>query len=195
MDQHFPASRRAIVAGIAALLGTAALPPAAIAASGEAGAPRTLPPSQFTLLEAVADTIMPASDTPGALAAQVPARLDGLLRDWASPPTREAIVGALARIDSAALTQKGKGFVALSPSERMTMLTAHDADALKSANPALKSVADPGYLRLKELVIALYYYSETAATSELIYEHVPGKYEPSLKVTAQTRPYLGTWQN
>jgi hypothetical protein len=44
-------------------------------------------------------------------------------------------------------------------------------------------------------VIALYYYSETAATSELIYEHVPGNYEPSLKVTAQTRPYLGTWQN
>ena len=195
MDRHFPVSRRAIVAGIAALLGTAALPEAAIAASGATSAPRSLPPSQFTLLEAVADTIMPASDTAGALAAQVPARLDGLLRDWASPPTREAIVSALARIDSAAMALKGKGFAALSPAERTAMLTAHDADALKTGAPALKSVADPGYLRLKELVIALYYFSETAATSELIYEHVPGKYEPSLKVTAQTRPYLGTWQN
>jgi len=195
MGQHFPASRRAIVASIAALLGAAALPSAAIAASGATGAPRILPPPQFALLEAVADTIMPASDTPGALAAQVPSRLDGLLRDWASPPTREAIVAALARIDSAAMALKGKGFAALSPAERTAMLTAHDADALKTGAPALKSVADPGYLRLKELVIALYYYSETAATSELIYEHVPGNYEPSLKVTAQTRPYLGTWQN
>ena len=45
---------------------------------------------------------------------------------------------------------------------------------------------------LKELTIQLYYFSEVASTTELIYEHVPGKFEPSIKLTPQSRPYLGT---
>jgi gluconate 2-dehydrogenase gamma chain len=52
-------------------------------------------------------------------------------------------------------------------------------------------VANPAYLKLKELVITLYYASEVALTQELIYEHVPGKFVPSLKVNPDTRPFAG----
>ena len=41
----------------------------------------------------------------------------------------------------------------------------------------------------KALIFALYYVSEGGATQELRYEHMPGAWEPSIPVTADTRGY------
>lgn len=202
MLDQFSVDRRALLQNLALLLGASALPAEALAAP-KRRARRFLAAPQFALLGAVADTIMPATDTPGAIAAQVPARLDGLLLNWASADTRTKVSGALARIDAAARAQKGKGFAALTPAERAAILRPHDAAALKTVPPPpgepkanffiqTVHVADPGYHRIKDLVLQLYYFSEVAATSELIYEHVPGKFEPSVKLTPQSRPYLGS---
>jgi len=190
--------RRSMLAGLGALLGVAALPPAALAAP--ANAARFLPPARFALLSGVADTILPTTDTPGALVAEVPARLDAMLRDWAAPATRDEIIAALDRIDTAARTAKGRSFVALSPEERAEVLRAHDAAALRAAPRADGSKPklfdpdsvpiDPGYKRLKALVVNLYYYSSTGSEHELRYEHVPGPFEPSIKLTPESRPYL-----
>ena len=125
-----------------------------------------------------------------------------MLRSWASAETRTNVIGALARIDAAAKAGKGKGFAALSPADRAVILTAHDAAALKAVPPPANApkanfftqqsfVADMGYLKLKDLTLNLYYYSETASANELEYIHVPGKWQPSLKLTPQSRPYLG----
>lgn len=203
MEAPFNLDRRGLVTGIAALIGAASLPAEVLAAPTRRRARRFLTPAQFAVLSAVVDTIMPATDTPGALIAQVPARLDGLLLNWASAATRTEVLGALGRIDAAAQAQSRKGFAALSAAQRTTLLRPHDAAALKSVPPPANapkgnpfapyvSVADRGYYKIKELVLTLYYYSAVAAQSELIYEHVPGKFEPSIKLTPQSRPYLGT---
>lgn len=181
---------------------TGTLSPEALARAAAAPA-RYLSRPRFALLGAVADTIVPATDTPGALAAHVPERLDALLRGWASPATRSQIEGALDRIDAAARAQKGKAFASLSAADREAVLRPHDAAALKPAPPppgAPKShpfatmtyVADQGYFRIKDLVLTLYYYSAEATASELAYVHVPGAYLPSIKLTAASRPELGT---
>jgi hypothetical protein len=193
--------RRRLVQGIAALLGVAAIPAGALAAPKRRAARFLLPP-RYALLTAVADTILPKTDSVGALDAAVPARLDSLLRNWASADSRMAVDGALSRIDAAAMAAKGKGFAALTSAERAAVLVPYDAAALKSVpkRPGapkasvfsqVPSVVDQGYFKLKDLVLLLYYYSEPAATSELIYEHVPGAFEPSIKLTATSRPYLG----
>lgn len=201
MIDAFVMHRRDMIARVALLLGAANLPAEAFAAPAKKGA-RYLTAPQFALLSAAVDTILPATDTPGALAAGVPARLDAMLRDWASAETRTSLVGALVRIDEAAKAAKGKGFTALSSADRAAVLTAHDAAALKAAPPPPNApkpnffsqavfVADPGYLKLKDLTINLYYYSETGSANELEYIHVPGAWQPSLKLTPQSRPYLG----
>jgi len=197
-DAHV--NRRGAIARIALLLGATALP-TDVFAQALASAKPYLPAGQMALLSAVADTILPKTDTPGALAAKVPQRLDAMLGNWAAPATREELLGALKRIDDAARSAKGKGFAALSVKDRETFLRAHDAAALAKTGqttssgkfPFTKTVAvvDPGYLRLKDLVVDLYYYSPEATATELVYEHVPGKYEPSLKLTAKSRPFLG----
>ncbi len=194
--------RRALLADIGLLIGATALPATALAKPAK-GARHFLLAPQIALLGAVADTILPATDTPGALAAKVPARVDGLLAHWASASTRTNIVGALARIDAAAKAQTGKGFTALTSAERAAFLKPHDAAALKNVPPPpgapkgnpfapTTSVADQGYFTLKSLVIDLYYYSEVGSANELQYVHVPGKFQPSIKLTPQSRPELGT---
>jgi hypothetical protein len=202
MSEFLNLDRRNMLVQLAALIGASALPVEALAAP-RLRAKRFLAPPRFALLSAVADTILPATDTPGALAAQVPARLDNLLMNWASATTRSNISEALSRIDAAARAQKHVGFAALSAANRAAILRPYDAAAVKKVPPPPGAptptffvkpnyVADPGYLRIKELVIQLYYFSEVGSANELLYEHVPGKFQPSIKLTPQSRPFLGT---
>lgn len=165
------------------------------------GSLKFLDKTALDTLSAVADTIIPATDTPGALATEVPARFDAMLLNWASADTREMIVGALGRIDAASQAAKGKVFAGLSADERKAFLIEHDNAALQPAppppnaqasnNPFLAQgyVVDNGYQRVKGLIFSLHYVSEIAMTQELVYQHVPGAWVPSLKITPGMRPF------
>ena len=201
MTHMFELDRRSMLGSIAAIIGAASLPAEALAAPKKKGK-RLLAAPQFALLGAVADTMFPKSDSAGALDAKVPARLDSLLANWAAPQSRSLIIGGLDRIEAAARAQKGKGFAALSPADRLAVLRPHDAAALKVVPPPADAppsnifmqqtwVADQGYFKLKELIYTLYYYSPEASASELLYEHVPGTWQPSITLSPESRPFLG----
>jgi Gluconate 2-dehydrogenase subunit 3 len=206
MAEQFGMDRRSILQNLAMLIGASALPADALAVpktKRRVAATRFLSPAQFALLSAVSDTIIPKSDSVGAIDAKVPARIDRLLTKWASADTRSHVSAALIGINAAAKTQKQKGFAALSAVDRAAVLRIYDKEALTKVPPPANApstnffvrpnyVAEPGYLKIKEMVLQLYYFSGEAATTELIYEHVPGKFEPSIKLTPQSRPYLGT---
>lgn len=186
--------RRAMLQRAALLIGAATLPSGNLLAATAKKAKAVLSGPQLELLSAVADTIVPVTDTPGALAANVPALVDAMLRDWASPASRTAIIGALDKIDAAAMTKSGRAFSALAPEERLALLKAYDTASLKpvpgkkvdTLSP-LPAVVDPGYAKLRELIVILYYQSEIALTTELTYEHAPGKWQPSIPITPETR--------
>ena len=171
--------RRSMLRNIMLLAGVAAIPHG----SAEAlfNGPESLPAPTARLLAAIADTIVRAPDTPGALAAGVPAAFEKLLANWASPAHREKLVGALEAIDGKAREAKSAGFASLSPEARFELLDAYD-----KANGA-----NADYAEMKDLLVTLYYLSEPGSTVELRYEHNPGAWEPSLPVTADTRNYGG----
>jgi hypothetical protein len=198
-------NRRGLLKSIVVLAGVVATPAAAQALFD---GPQSLPGSTMALLTAVADTMIPATDTPGAIGAGVPAAFDKLVANWASPKRRGELLAALAAIDA-----KAGGFAALPPAERLAVLDAHDrASAAPPVATQLKDEKDegmagspgytpdakvpaqdptPDYAKLKELLVTLYYFSEAGATVELRYEHNPGAWEPSIAVTADTRNYGG----
>lgn len=192
--------RRSLLSTALLLVGAtaaAAVSPEAFAKAAAAPKPY-LDPAKFTLLSAIADTIVPKTDTPGAVEAHVPAKFDALLVGWAAPARRVELTGAMATIDRMAREKEGKGFAELTPEKRKELLAAHDIATLKPVPRAEKlsgmrammagpSVADPGYAKLKELIVLLYYYSEEALTTELVYEHSPGGWTPSVKATPETR--------
>lgn len=185
--------RRLLLQRAALLIGAATLPAGKLLAAPVRKAKAVMSAPQLELLSAVADTIVPVTDTPGAIAANVPTMVEGMLRDWAAPATRTAMIAALDRIDGAAMAGAGKAFVALGPEERLAVLKSHDTASLKPVpgepDPLspLPAAADPGYARLKELIVVLYYQSEIALTTELTYEHAPGKWQPSIPLTPETR--------
>lgn len=204
MIDHFEMDRRALMQRVLMLAGATMLPGGteALAAAAKGGK-RALSPARLATVTALADTIVPKTDTGGALDAEVPAKLDALLAVWASPEHKAEVLAGIDKVDVEARAKQGKTFAALTPAERTAFLTPYDAAALKTA-PAAPSAApvpvtrqmspravDPGYQRLKELIVVLYYISEVALTQELTYDHSPGEWQPSLPVTATTRQVGG----
>jgi gluconate 2-dehydrogenase gamma chain len=205
--QPFPEmDRRALMARAMQLVG------ATVVVSGAAGLAsckqadvkgKPMGAEQLALLGAIADTIIPATDTPGAVGVGVPKKLDAMLVDWASSERRTELMGAMEEIDELAKSGASKGFAALDPAKRKELLLAHDKAAVKPGPPPkIKPTGlaamiggvptmNPGYVKLKELIINLYYSSEIASTKELVFEPVPGEYVASLKITPETRPFAG----
>jgi len=169
--------RRALVLGAVFLLGGAAaltrFTRKSARASGVDGP--ALSGDQFMLLEQVADTMIPPTDTPGAVAAGVPVFIRDMLADWASADTRTEILTVLEAIERQAWAQSGTAFLELSPERRLAVLRRFDDDAV--------SRQDPAYAKFKFLVLAGYYQSEVGATQELRYELVPGAWRSCLPLT------------
>ena len=147
------------------------------------------------LLSAVADALIPETETVGAVGANVPASFDALLARWASGEHRYQLVTALKAIDAKAREAHGKGFAELPPEHRHSLLSVHDEQEMQAelargpAGPRTAGLGRPypAYARLKELVVLLYYISQPALTQELSYEHSPGEWKPSVPVTTETR--------
>jgi gluconate 2-dehydrogenase gamma chain len=161
-------NRRALLLGAVVLLGGAVAlsrfsrkSPGASSSAGPA-----LNGEQFSLLEEVVDVMIPATDTPGALAAGVPAFIRQMLADWGSSESRAEITGVLEAIEKHAWAKFGAAFVELQPERRHEVVRSFDEDRV--------SRQDPPYGKFKYLVLVGYYHSEIGATQELRYELVPG---------------------
>lgn len=167
VDNH-NVNRRQLLLGVVVLLGgAAALTRFARKSGGEAlQSGPALGADQFALLEEFVDVMIPATDTPGARAAGVPAFIRDMLAEWASAKTRDELLGVLAGIDRLAWAKFGASFVELQPERRQQLVVSYDAERI--------GVSDPAYARFKELVLLGYYLSEAGATQELRYELIPG---------------------
>ena len=165
-------NRRALLLGAVVLLGgAAALPrfmrnPAGVASAGG----MTLSAEQFSLLEQICETMIPATDTPGAIAAGVPAFIRHMVEQWASASSRTEIHAVLEAIEKLAWGKFGASFVELPPERRFEVVRGFDSDHMSRQEPA--------YGKFKYLVLVGYYQSEIGATQELRYELVPGAWRP-----------------
>jgi gluconate 2-dehydrogenase gamma chain len=133
---------------------------------------------EMRFLSALADTIIPATETPGALAAQVPATIQQLLSSWASEETRGnwrvALTALAAELDQSASGQ----FADATAAVRAKALGA--VDAAIYADPKHKLAA---YREIKKAIGTAYYMSEIGATQELQYMAVPGAWKANEPVS------------
>jgi hypothetical protein len=173
--------RRDILRSAIMLVGGAALPPEAWAFETAGRAAAFFDPPERSALMILCDTMMPRTDTPGALDAGVPAFLDTLMAGWASPAHQRLMREAIAHLTQAARDDTGKPLASLDRAERTAWLA--------TADQRLIAGRDRGYAQFKRLVLTGYYYSEAGATQELRYELAPGVWEPAVPITADTR----TW--
>ncbi|HVZ98886.1 MAG TPA: gluconate 2-dehydrogenase subunit 3 family protein [Caulobacterales bacterium] len=122
--------------------------------------------NQRAKLDRICDIIIPATDTPGALGAGVPAFIDAMMTHWASRETRRRFVSVLDEVEARAHSVGKTDFLALTPQQQIDVVTAYDRDQMLG----------PGqnYRPFKNLLLLGYYHSQIGATQELHYELVPG---------------------
>lgn len=168
--------RRALLMGAVFLVGGAgALLRFSRSAGSRNGGGPVLSSEQYAQLEQVADVMIPATDTPGAIAAGVPEFLRQLLADWASDRTRADVLGVLESVERQAWSKFGAAFVELPAPRRAEVVRVVDAESIARG--------DAAYSRFKYLVLVGYYQSEIGATHELRYELVPGAWRSCLPLT------------
>src|SRR5882757_2411084 len=118
--------RRDLLTGATALFGASLVAPLAKAAEmapGFAASHAAFTPEQRALVAAMAERIVPTTDTPGAIAAGVPAFIEMMLADWYDPGYRADFLNEMGIFEGFTRVQYEKPFAGLSPEEQDAVLT------------------------------------------------------------------------
>jgi hypothetical protein len=134
-------------------------------AVGSAGEwkPAFLDAHQDATVGAVSELIIPATDTPGALAALVNRFIDGVLAAAAEPEQREFLHG-LRFLDGRSQARFGVDFVRARPDQQTALLTALSSEK----DGAVEDEIGRDFFRVvKAMTVTGYYGSEIGLTQEL----------------------------
>lgn len=171
--------RRTALAGVVGMFGAAVFAPIARAAGAAQATKLPVisegPPSvavftdaQRALVTALSERVIPTTDTPGAIAAGVPAFIEKLLADWAKPADRVPILAGLDAIEARSQQDYKVPAAQAPPEQQDALLTLAMSNQLPSGAHFFEA--------FRQLVITGYYTSEIGMTQEREYLPVPGEY-------------------
>jgi hypothetical protein len=186
-------TRREAIRRVSALLGGAALVGQSAWLTGCASLPAGSRPlfsdSDVALLDEIAETILPATKTPGAKAAGVGPFMALMVTDAYDPREQAVFRDGLETLERESRRQNGGGFMASSPAQRLALLERLDAEAIEyMSRPGAEG--RPHYFRMmKELAMLGYFTSEIGYTQALRYAETPGRWEPSIPYVAGDRAW------
>ena len=147
---------------------------------------------QSAYLTEVSDTILPATKTPGAKAANVGPFMAVMVRDCYKPEDQQIFLKGLTQLEEASQKMNGKGFLNSTPAQRTALLTQLDNEQKQYSKT--KTVEQPNhYFRMiKELTLLGFFTSEVGATQALRYLPVPGKYDGNVPYKKGDRAWATT---
>lgn len=132
---------------------------------------------EMALVSRISDLIIPRTDTAGALDANVPGYLDGLMADWANAETQQSHRSALALIERELGARVNGDFVRVNENAAERALTELDATAFDGG------AGLGGYRSLKGYISRAYFVTEEGALQELKWVAVPGRWDPSVDIS------------
>jgi hypothetical protein len=182
--------RRDLLKSFGAATALALLPHEAVAAWARVAAgfrpANGLTTAHLDLIGAIADTILPRTDSPGALDVGVPAFVDVIVSENYTDATRIAFVAGLDALETQLLTVNG---IALQGSNRMAFAALPAAER-EAAIGAVEQIADRrtpatrAHWQLKGLIIHGYFTSERVQKELLKFEMMPGRFDGSAPMRA-----------
>ena len=128
-------------------------------------------------LDEIAETILPATSTPGAKAAKVSQFMTVMVNDCYEEKEQKIFREGMDKINDAADKKYNKKFMNITPKQRHDLLVQLDKEQKEYTKNKKKD--DPvHYFRLmKELTMLGYFTSEIGSTVARRYVPVPGRYE------------------
>jgi len=173
-----PTSRRQLIQGLIASVGGATLFSACsgvvdiVPTDFSTSVGRFFNKQEMLFLSRVCDLLIPRTQTPGALDAEVPAFIDGLMVDWASAETKASIRHTLESIERELNGLAKVKFVDTTLEVAHANLLRLDAVAFDG-----ETNSRTGYPGLKALVVNAFFASEVGATEVLDWRLVPGRWD------------------
>lgn len=129
--------------------------------------------AQLTVLNDVAEIMIPRTDTPGAADAKVAAVIDGMMLTWAGAETKARFARALIAFETRAQAAHQESYAELARGKRTAIVESFDEQAFSV--DARDDAED--YKHLKKLVFHVYYTSEEGSAGRV---PVPGEYNGNL---------------
>jgi hypothetical protein len=128
-------------------------------------------------LDEIAETILPATSTPGAKAAKVGAFIPIMINDCYVERDQESFHKGMETINELSEEAYDKNFMEITPAQRHELLVKIDKESKEYTKN--KKPEDPNhYFRLmKEVTLLGYFTSEVGCKQGRRYDHVPGRYE------------------
>ncbi len=197
-------NRRALLKNIAVLTGFSVIGGEFLLSGckNEAAGTTTFTDKDLTLLNEIGETIIPATDTPGAKAANVAQVMKDVVTDCYYPDHQKTFFDGIKNIDKAAQKKFGKDFLQLTYQQRHDLLVDLEKAAkafnekrnqtdkirrekldgenqkLPPDQQKLFQESPPHYYTLfKQLTLLGFFTSETGLTQTLRHVSVPGRYD------------------
>ena len=126
---------------------------------------------EMALVSRISDLLIPRTETPGAIDADVPGFLDGFMVEWANAATRQFMHTVLTDIEEAL----GPDFVTANSTDAERTLREFDGRAFESGSPHV------GYRNLKGLFTQAYFASKEGALLERKWVANPGRWDPCVE--------------
>jgi hypothetical protein len=155
-------------------------------------APRTLNPHQAATTTAMAELILPGTETPGATDVSATDFIDLMLTEWYDEQDRTRFLNGLADVDLRTKALVGKNFVDCSPDQQAEILAwlGQKMTAEAEASPRERGSSPPAlssnfYFMFRRLTLTAYYTSEAGATAALHFQMIPDSHAECAEVPSE----------
>ena len=169
-----------ILGGAVTLEALSALTPQRLLALGEQIHRSAVPlggAAQPILISALAERILPESDTPGAIAVGVPGFIETIIHHWMTDEERTRLEKGLGAIEAAANERFKGDFANLTTDQQNTLIGEWD----KAQERAPGTAAD-AFGRIKDMTVYGYFTSKPVVENILQLKRMPGRYNGCISV-------------
>ena len=143
--------------------------------------------ASVALLDEVGETIIPATKTPGAKAAQVGEFMKTFVTDCYTKAQQKAFTKGIVQLEEACDKMHHQSFIDCTAQQRKDLLVSLEKEAKvynekpNKENEGKREVMTPVhyYTMMKQLTLLGFFTSKTGATETLRFIEVPGKYDGS----------------
>jgi len=136
----------------------------------------TLTKMDIAFLNEVAETILPATKTPGAKAAKVGEFMQIMVNDCYETKDQAIFMEGIKKLEAACKQMNGKTFMLSTPAQRTSLLVSLDKEAKEYQKTKKWEEPKHYFSMMKELTLTGFFTSEVGATKALRHVAVPGKF-------------------
>jgi hypothetical protein len=194
-------NRREAISSVAMLIGGVVIGGEVFALAGCNSTPQQINglfnTADISLMDEIAETIIPKTGTPGAKEAKVGAFMAVMVKDCYTPEQQKVFIDGLKTINEESNKTYQNNFIALTDQQKKTLLNSLDKEQkeytakLKEQPKKDNEVQLPHYFRLmKQLTLLGFFTSEVGGTKVLTYMDVPGRYDACIPYKKGDPVYL-----